>query len=128
MREQEVVLEHHADRSLLGRHVDAGARIVVHGAVELDAPLGQRAQPGERAQQRRLAGTVRPDDCHRLPGADGQVRVEREAVELDGDLGGQRHRVVSQRSRSAINTTNEMMSRTSESTIAESGFAPSSLM
>src|SRR5262249_45146404 len=52
MREEQVVLEHHADRSTLGRYVDVSVRVVIHHAVELDAALAQSAQPGERPQQR----------------------------------------------------------------------------
>ena len=128
MGEQEVVLEHHADGSPVGRNVDACVRIVVDRAIELDAAGAEAAQPGERAQQRRLARAVGSDDSNGLAGGNREIRIQRETVELDVDRCGQRHRAVSHRSRNAMRTTSEMTSSTNDNTIADSGFDPSSLM
>ncbi|GAA3035989.1 hypothetical protein Aglo01_04600 [Actinokineospora globicatena] len=59
MLEQEVVLEDHADPTLLSGHKRAW-RLVPHLAVESDVALLQREQTCERTQRGCLTGTVRP--------------------------------------------------------------------
>ena len=120
VREQEIVLEHDADRSALGRHEDAGA-VVEDRAVELDPTAVEREQPGERAQERGLAGTVRSEDRDRLTVGGGEQRVERERAELQADLCVEAHRTYSHRSRSSASTATQTASSTTLRPIATSG-------
>ena len=83
MAEQRVVLEDEADIALL------------HGLVrgvlvaEEDRALGRPLQPGDQPQQRRLAGTGRPEQRDQLARADVQRDVvqRRKAVELLAHVG-----------------------------------------
>ena len=59
VREQGVVLEHHADAARLG--LDMRVRIGQHAAVHAHAACGQPFEPGHRAQQRGLAAARRAD-------------------------------------------------------------------
>src|SRR5262249_44724257 len=55
-REQPPLLEHIADASAVRGHVDAGHRVEQHGIVEPDASAVGRDQPGDRVDERGLAG------------------------------------------------------------------------
>jgi hypothetical protein len=65
-REQQVVLEHQADRPFGGRHQDFGRGVVEDPVVDRDAPGVDRLQPRHRPQQRRLPRPVGPHDRHHL--------------------------------------------------------------
>ena len=128
-----MVLEDDAHRPPLGGQVHARPRVVEDGAVELDAASGERPQPGQGPEERRLAGAVGTDDGQGLAGLDGQGHVEGEAVEVEPHLrpqthgGRQAHRAVSHRSRRPMSTPRETASRTRDRMMAESGLEPSSL-
>ena len=87
MREQRLVLEHETDRATIGRRPRATHRVVEHASVDRDPSAVERQQPGERAQQRRLAGAVRPDQHDRLAGLGIEPDVEGERAEPDADAG-----------------------------------------
>ena len=67
VREQHVVLEHHADGPPLRRD-ERGAAVVEHHAVELDPAGVDRYEAAQRAQHRRLAGAVRAEQRDGLTG------------------------------------------------------------
>ena len=85
MREEQVVLEHDADRAPLGRHEHALA-VVEHHTVELDAAAVDGDETGERAQERRLARAVRAEDRDRLALGRLQLGVEIERSERERDV------------------------------------------
>ena len=120
--EQQIVLEHDADRTLLGRHEDARHRIVDERTVDGDAAIVDRDQPSQGSQNGRLAGTVRAEDGQRLAPRDAEidVEVERADAELDVRLEAQRLSP-SQRSRSPTRTANETTISTRLRTSASSG-------
>ena len=72
VREERVVLEDEADAAALGRQVGPGLGVEQHRAVELDSPALRPEEAGDRAQHRRLPGSGRPHERHRLL-ADGEV-------------------------------------------------------
>jgi hypothetical protein len=79
VREQRVVLEHHADLAALDRQ----ARHVV--AAEQDAAAGvRRVEAGDQAQRRRLAAAGRAEQHERLAGADRQVERFEHARAAEG--------------------------------------------
>ena len=59
MRKQRVILKHHADTPLLGRH--RAPDLADHVVAEPDRARAHRLQPGHRAQQRGLAAARRAD-------------------------------------------------------------------
>jgi hypothetical protein len=66
VREERVILEHVTDRALFGLPVHAPCRVEPEVVTELDpARVGSR-QPGDEAQDGRLAGARRPDERDRL--------------------------------------------------------------
>ena len=74
MREERVVLEHHAEAALLGlEHVDPAL-------VEPDAAARERQQPGQAIERRRLAAAGGAEQGHELTAADRQ----RELVKRGG--------------------------------------------
>ena len=78
VREQGVVLEHHAETALLRR------QLVDAPAVEHDLPVGQRQQPGQAVQRGRLAAAGRPEQRHELAAPDRQVHaLQRDVVAED---------------------------------------------
>jgi hypothetical protein len=86
-REEQVVLEHEADRALRGRDEGGGGGVVEHGAVELDPPGVDRLQAGDNPQHRGLAGAVGTEEGDDLPVADLQVDPEVEVADTDLDAG-----------------------------------------
>ena len=68
VRIERVVLEHHGDVALLGRHVVDDAR------ADADLAAGDVLQPGDHAQQRRFAAARRADQDDEL--AVGDVDVD----------------------------------------------------
>ena len=119
-----MVLEHHADRAVLGGDEHVGRRVVDDRAVDLDAALVDGQQPGQAAQQRGLAGAVGAEHGDDLARLDGERDPQVERAEGDADVGGQAHAFTdpgsppSQRSRSATSTPNDTTMSTSESTMA----------
>ena len=125
-REQEVVLEHDANRPSLGRHEHADRRVIEELAVELDASGVDGQQAGEAAERSRLSRAVRPEEGDRLtaPGAD--VELEMEPTQRAPHLRLQGHGaggwpLPRNRSRSATSTPNETAMSTRLNTIASSG-------
>ena len=87
MGEQQVVLEHHADRATLGRDERVGRRVVERRSPSmLDRARLDRQQAGEAAQQRRLAGAVRAEHGHHLTGLDVELDVEVERARAAGPI------------------------------------------
>jgi hypothetical protein len=84
VREQRVILEHHADASPFGSHLHARLRVVENLPLDLDAPTAGRLQTGQRAQQRGLATTRRPDQHADLP------RLQSQRDTVDGGVSGRR--------------------------------------
>ena len=134
VREEQVVLEDDADPAPLRRRPDAGRGVVEHAAAEPDVAAGERHQPGERAQQRRLAGPVRPEHGEDLAGH----RVDR-GVELEAAVPRQHLGVQSgwtghatgpdrtMRSRRPTRIATDTSSRTSDSAMAASGSVSSAM-
>jgi hypothetical protein len=67
VRVERVALEHHRQVALRGRQPRDVA------AVEVDAAGAERLEPGDQAQQRRLAAAGRPDEHGELAARDRQV-------------------------------------------------------
>ena len=111
VREEQVVLEHEADRPLLGRHPGAGLGVLQHHPVEHDPPAVQGQQPGQGPQQGGLAGPVGAEQHHQLAGPHGQLDLQLEPAEPEPDRGVQAHADGNQRSRRATSTAREMNSR-----------------
>ena len=77
VREQGVVLEHHADVAPVGRDGHGVAPRHAHGASR------GRDETGRDAEQRRLAGAARPDDREELAGFDREIgRLQRHEVAI----------------------------------------------
>ena len=121
MREQQVVLEDDADRSLLHRHADRVGRLVQHDAVERDAPSVDGQQSGEGTQHGRLARTVRPQQGDDLAWCDAEIDIQVEASHPCLELRLKAHDVPSQRSRSPTRTASETRSKTRLSRMADCG-------
>src|SRR5204863_2558412 len=83
VREEPVVLEDEADRA--SRRLDEGAllRVVDDGAGERDPAGRDRSETGYGAEQRGLAGPVRPEQSEDLTGRRDQADFEREAAAPD---------------------------------------------
>src|SRR6267143_1081281 len=75
MREEEVILEHDADRAALRWEMDAPRHVLERDRIELDASSVQRDETGDRPEECGLAGPVRPEHCHDLAGrgCDGDI-------------------------------------------------------
>src|SRR5439155_8713309 len=80
------------DPAFLGREPEAELRDLV-GAEARDGASLQLDRPGcrpqvahDRAQRRRLAGPVAPDEAHQLPGADRERDVAQDVARLDVDV------------------------------------------
>ena len=80
--EEQVVLEHDADRAFGGGDEHVGGGVVEDGAVELDAAVVERLEAGDGAQRGGLAGTVGPEQRDDLAVADVEGDVELEVAEL----------------------------------------------
>jgi hypothetical protein len=81
VREEQIVLEDHADRAgLRGRTVQLGA-------VEPEMAAGERGESGECAQGGGLAGAVGAEQCDDVTGRGGQRHVEAEGTALDHEPG-----------------------------------------
>ena len=124
--EQEVVLEDDGDGPSLGADEDVGGGVVERFAVELDAAVVDRQQPGEAAEQGALAGTVGAEHGDGLAALGGEVDVEAERAEGADDPGVEGHAVGGRppprkRSRRATSTPKETAISTRLSTIASSG-------
>lgn len=133
VREEEIVLEDHADRAGLGR------RTVQRGAVEAQMTAGERGEPGQRAQRGGLSGTVGPEQRDDVTGRGGQRHVEPEGTALHDETGVEAvaaygvghgagggavdvgHDAVIQRSRSPASTAIDTASSTRLSAIAAAG-------
>jgi hypothetical protein len=78
VREQRVVLEHHADAARLGLHMGGvvGQQAAVHAHAAGTHPL----QPGHRTQQRRLAAARRADQHADLPPVERQAHAGHRVV------------------------------------------------
>src|SRR5207247_3800935 len=113
------------DRASRGLDEGALVRVVEDGAGERDAAGRERGEAGHRAEQRGLAGSVRPQQAEDLTRRRGQADLEREAAALDLGIDAQaaavlvRHRGEprSQRSRRETSTATETSSSTRLSAI-----------
>jgi hypothetical protein len=77
VREQRVLLEHVADRTLLGPPVDPAIAVEPDLAVRRDEPLRRFHQPRGRPQHGRLARAGGADECDRLgPDVERYLDVE----------------------------------------------------
>ena len=128
VREQQVVLEHHADRPVARAATNDRAVAGRRAVSPVEARRGRAVsgmQPGQRAQRGGLAGAVRAEQRHHLARRDAQRRGR------GGTGPGRRRRCASssgwltrwpasQRSRRPARTTTETTSSTRLSTIAAS--------
>nr|BFE69281.1 hypothetical protein GCM10020092_025820 [Actinoplanes digitatis] len=83
MGEEQVVLEHHADRPALGVRPQSAVGPVEVVPGQGDVSGGERLEPGQGAQRGGLAGTVGAEQGDHLPGADAQRHVEAEGAPVD---------------------------------------------
>ena len=97
MRKQQVLLEDEPDGSLFCRNVLRGGAVLQQRAIKTDVAAGDGDEPCQRAQQRRLAGAVRPEERHHLAAADLECDIEVQRTQAQLHLGFQRHAVPSQR-------------------------------
>ena len=139
VRKEPVVLEHHADRALLGGHEQVGIAVIEALSVERDMACGEHGEAGQCAEQGRLARSVGTEHSEDFARGDGEVDIQAERTQFDRTLHDQScgfHRVVSpssdgvahadgdprsQRSRSAARTITATSSRTRLSAVAASG-------
>ncbi len=78
VREQGVVLEHHADSPLLGREGESGAG--QHGITQLDFAIVDRLESGYGAQRGGLAAAGRPEQAADIATIQMQVQVLHDAL------------------------------------------------
>ena len=131
--EQDVVLEDEADRALLGLDEYIGIGVVDDHSIEGDLPVIDRSESGEAPQHGALAGAVRTEQSHDLPGGKVHLDLEVERPEVQSDPSVEGHAatctgrlpVPNQRSRRPTSTPNETPIITMASTIASSGFVSS---
>ncbi len=115
VREQQIVLEDHADPAVLGR----GGREIP--PVDPEEPVGERRQPGQRAQGGGLAGAVRPEQRDRLAAGDGELDIQPELAAVHNQVRVEKaHGAVNQRSRRAARIVTDTASRIRLSTTAPS--------
>jgi hypothetical protein len=69
VREQRVVLEHHADPALVRRHV------VELAVAQHDPPFGGRLEPGQHHQAGRLPRAGRPEHRDELTFGDVEIKI-----------------------------------------------------
>src|SRR5262249_51207170 len=127
VREEQPVLEHHADPARRGGHERAARGLVPDLAVERDAPAPEPQRAGQRAQSGRLAGAVRADQREDLAGRHRQLELEVQRTEVERELRLEAHALSSQRSRRATSAAIDTASSTSESAIAASGSCSSAM-
>jgi hypothetical protein len=87
MGEEEVALEHHADRPALGGHVCARRGVFENDIVEDDRTARDGDEAGDRAQQRGLARAVGTEHGNDLAGIGPQRDREVERAEPQLDVG-----------------------------------------
>ena len=63
-----------------------GAEARDRASIQLDRPGCRPQVAHDRAQRRRLAGPVAPDEAHQLPGADRERDVAQDVARLDVDI------------------------------------------
>ncbi len=78
VREQGVVLKHHADSPLLGREGESGAG--QHGITQLNFAIVDRLEPGNGPQCGGLAATGRPEQAADIATVQMQVQVLHDAL------------------------------------------------
>ena len=126
VREEEVVLEDHADRAALGHDERAGRGLVERRRRRARCGRASMAQqPGERPQQRGLARAVRAEERDDLAVAGVRASTSRSSVPSceRAACASRLMRPPSQRSRSSTSTTIETASSTRLSAIATLGLA-----
>ncbi len=89
VREQQVVLEHEANRPPMCRQLMPVAG--QDGAVQRDLPARDREQSGERSQRRCLPGPVGPDQADDLTALRCEVDLGQLSRPVYGELRGQAH-------------------------------------
>ena len=73
MREQRIVLEHHADAPVLRR--DVAGRTAHHRVVDADVAFADALEAGDAAQHRGLAAARRAEQAADRPRGERQVQV-----------------------------------------------------
>ena len=123
VREQEVVLEHHADSPALGRDAHRPRWCFEDVAVEQDLSLLQCHEPGKGRQQRRLACAVGTEHGDGLAVVNVEVHIQGQRPPVQADLGSEGHVRPgrSQRPRRRTRTVIERARRTRLSRIAAPG-------
>ena len=129
MREQEILLEHDADRAALGGRPRTGCGAVQLGPGEGEVAGGQRLEAGQRPQRGGLSGAVRAEQRDHLARPDGQPEIQAERgpvgrtvldhqVRVEQRRGVTGHALVSHLSRRTARMVTETTSRIRLSTIA----------
>src|ERR1700736_3754317 len=72
VREEQVVLKHHADRPPFGRHVRTGCGILEKLAIQADVAGAEWKKASDGSEQRGLPCPVRPQQRDPLPLPDGE--------------------------------------------------------
>jgi hypothetical protein len=115
VREERVVLEDEPDVPLFRRQV--GALVEPDLVAERDSSAVRPREPGERAQERRLSGARRPDDCDGLV-ADVEAQLEVERTEPERKVEGERVHVgrsLATRSNVPLRTTSSALTASAAS-------------
>src|SRR5918994_27697 len=120
VREEQVVLDDHADLAALRRQVDSALGVDQDRVVEHDPPLVRTEQAGERRQHRRLARTVGSEQRHDLAGVHADRDTQPKGVAAYHDPRAKAHRALTHRSRSPTRIAMETATITRLSAIAVS--------
>ena len=111
MGEEEVVLEHKTDGSLLGGDVTSGRRLFEYLSIELDMARLNRHESRYGAEQSRLAGPVGAQQRDHLALLDLNLHVQAQRAERGAHLHVEAHAEPSQRCLSPTRTARETRSR-----------------
>lgn len=131
MRKQSVVLEDHADTTILRCDVDLGLRIVNNNSVDVDPTCRERLQSGDRTKDRCLARPVRPDQAENLARGDAELDIEPKRWEVHSNVCIERrsigvavggHALAISRWRRLMRTMSDTATSSKLSMIAASGF------
>ena len=87
VREQQVILEHQANRPVLRRDLDVLGGVFQDRAVQHDPAPGQRQQAHQGPQRGRFAGAVRAEQGKHLTRGDGERGVQVEPGQPQLDVG-----------------------------------------
>jgi hypothetical protein len=83
---ERVGLEHHSDRALVRRDIDAARRVEDRAVAERDRSIVGSLEPGDAAQRRRLAAAARAEEDEELALLDLEIEVvDRDRRRLAGE-------------------------------------------